>query len=362
MATVASASQAPVPAKRVSWLEILSQVWTWLFLLILVVFFWTQNPTAFWSLTNFQNILANMAILAIIAFGQTYVVISGGIDLSVGWIMGMVTVVAVLTMNAFPATMPLWLVVLAGLGVGLVVAWIAGVVNGVLVAYLDVPPFIATLGMFGVARGFAFLFSGGMPVPARVEGLGFLGNGNVAYYLQELGWSFFRPFSGLATQQARSVQAFVPFVVIVMFVVLIVAHYLLSRTHFGLHTYAIGGSKEAAVRAGIPVSWRLVMIYVLSATFAAISGIVYTARFTNGAANAGESLVLDTVAAVVIGGASLFGGSGTLIGTLIGALIIAVLNNGLVIMGVKPYYQFITVGIVIIVAVLIDQAREKLAR
>jgi ribose transport system permease protein len=147
-----------------------------------------------------------------------------------------------------------------------------------------------------------------------------------------------------------------------MFVVLIVAHYGLSRSRFGLHTYAIGGNKEASLRAGIPVSWRLVMIYVLSATFAAISGLVYTTRFTNGAANAGESLVLDTVAAVVIGGASLFGGSGTLIGTLIGALIIAVLNNGLVIMGVKPYYQFIAVGVVIILAVLIDQAREKLSR
>ncbi|MGL4651628.1 MAG: ABC transporter permease, partial [Caldilineaceae bacterium] len=140
MATVASTTPAPMPSKQVSWLEILSKVWSVLFLILICIFFAFQNPTAFLSATNFQNILAGMAILAIIAFGQTYVIISGGIDLSAGWIMGMVTVVAAITMNALAGAYPLWLVVLAGLATGLVVAWIAGLVNGVLVAYLNIPP------------------------------------------------------------------------------------------------------------------------------------------------------------------------------------------------------------------------------
>lgn len=361
MATVTTTAQPPTQAHSRSWLQILSQVWTWLFLLAICIFFAVQNPV-FMQWNNLQNILAGMAILAIIAFGQTFVIISGGIDLSVGWVMGMVTVVAAIVMNRFGEGAPLFLVVLAGLVVGVIAALIAGLVNGLLIAYLNVPPFIATLGMYGIARGVGFLVSGGMPVPARVQGLGFLGNGYVAYHHPDVGWSFFAPLQGLTPQQMREVSAFIPFVVIVMLVVLVVAHFILSRSHFGLHTYAVGGSKEASLRAGIPVSRRLVLIYLFSATFAAIAGMVYATRFTNGAANAGESMVLDTVAAVVIGGASLFGGSGTLIGTLIGALIISVLNNGLVIIDVKPYYQFIAVGIVIIVAVLIDQAREKLAR
>ena len=154
----------------------------------------------------------------------------------------------------------------------------------------------------------------------------------------------------------------VPFVVLFMLVVLVFAHLLLSRSKFGLHTYAIGGNKEAALRAGIPVARRTITIYLFSATFAAFAGLVYNVRFTNGAANAGEAMLLDTVAAVVIGGASLFGGAGTVIGTLIGALIISVLANGLVIMRVNPFWQFIAVGVVIIIAVLIDQAREKLVQ
>ncbi len=160
----------------------------------------------------------------------------------------------------------------------------------------------------------------------------------------------------------RQVVGVFPYVMLIMLVLLIVAHLLLSRSRFGLHTYAIGGNKEASLRAGIPVERRLILIYMLSATFAACAGLVYNMRFTNGAANAGEAMLLDTVAAVVIGGASLFGGAGTVIGTLIGALIIAVLANGLVIMNINPFWQFIAVGVVIILAVLIDQAREKLVK
>lgn len=344
-----------------NWLETLSKIWAWLFLLGMVVFF-SIAGNGFLTPFNLQAILANMAILTIIAIGQTYVIISGGIDLSLGWVMGMSAVISATVMNSLPESTPIWLIVLSGLAVGLIAAWIAGLVNGILIARLNVPPFIATLGMFGIARGIGFLLSGGMPVPIYTKGLGFLGNGFLAYYHPNVGWSFLGPPPGLVQADLRNLTGYFPFVVIVMLVMLVVAHILLSRTKFGLHTYAIGGNKEAAMRAGIPVARRIVAIYMLSATFAAFAGLIYNVRFTNGAANAGEAMLLDTVAAVVIGGASLFGGAGTVIGTLIGALIISVLANGLVIMRVNPFWQFIAVGVVIIVAVLIDQAREQFSQ
>lgn len=347
--------------RRRHWLDTLSRIWAWLFLLGMIIFFSIAGD-GFFTAFNLQSILANMAILTIIAVGQTYVIISGGIDLSSGWVMGMVAVIAARSMNQFPEGTPLAVIVLTGLVIGLFAAWIAGFVNGFLIARLDVPPFIATLGMFGIARGVGFLLSGGMPVAIYVRGLGFLGNGYLFYHHPTAGWSFLGPPAGLQQSDLRSLTGIMPFVVIIMIVLLIVAHILLSRTKFGLHIYAVGGNKEAALRAGIPVSRTLIMIYLFSATYAAFAGLLYNTRFTNGAANAGEALLLDSIAAVVIGGASLFGGAGTVIGTLIGALIIAVLANGLVIMRVNPFWQFIAVGIVIIVAVLIDQAREKLVQ
>ncbi len=344
-----------------SWIEILGAVWAWIFLAILVIFF-SITGQGFLSLTNFQNILANMAILAILAFGQTFVIIAAGIDLSTGYVMGMVSVVSALVISSMAPGTPLWLLMLAGSVVGILAAIVAGLVNGLLIAKLDVPPFIATLGMFGIARGVGFLLSGGMPVPIQFRELGRIGNGYLAYFHPELGWSFLAPPAGIERTQMRELQGFMPFVVIIMIVLIVGAHLLLSRTKFGLHTYAIGGNKEAASRAGIPVARQLTMIYVLAAVFAAFAGLIYNTRFTNGAANAGDALLLDSIAAVVIGGASLFGGAGTMVGTLIGALIIAVLANGLVILAVNPFWQFIAVGVVIILAVLIDQARERVAR
>ena len=202
-----------------------------------------------------------------------------------------------------------------------------------------------------------------MPVPIQIPGLGLLGNGYLAYFHPDIGWSLLAVPQGLERSQMRSLQSFVPFVVVIMLVLADrIAHFTLSRSKFGLHTYALGGSKEASLRAGIPVVRTLTAIYLVSATFAALAGIVYNLRFTNGAANAGDAMLLDSIAAVVIGGASLFGGAGTVMGTLIGALIIAVLANGLVIMAINPFWQFIAVGVVIIVAVIIDQAREGVTR
>jgi ribose/xylose/arabinose/galactoside ABC-type transport system permease subunit len=355
----AATTEHPQIRAQSGWLNTLSRIWAWLFLGALIVFF-TIFGENFLSPFNVQSILANMAILTIIAIGQTYAIISGGIDLSAGWVMGMTAVIAANVINLIPANTPLWLtVIVAGL-VGMMAAWTAGFVNGFIIAKLNVPPFIATLGMFGIARGVGFLLSGGMPVAIYRREVGTIGNGYLAYYHPTAGWSFFQRIPGLAQAEMRNVVQLVPYVVVFTIVLLVIGHLLLSRTRFGLHTYALGGNKEASLRAGIPVVRQTFWIYVISATFAGLAGIVYMTRFTNGSASAGEAMLLDTVAAVVIGGASLFGGAGTVIGTLIGALIISVLANGLVIMRVNPFWQFIAVGVVIIVAVVIDQAREKL--
>jgi ribose transport system permease protein len=347
--------------RKRSWIETVGAIWAWIFLALLIIFF-SFTGQGFLSLTNFQNILANMSILAILAFGQTFVIIAAGIDLSTGYIMGMVSVVSALAMTSMPPDSPLWVIVIVGAVVGIFAALIAGLVNGLLIAKLNVPPFIATLGMFGIARGVGFLLSGGMPVPIQVPGIGRLGNGYLFYYHPDAGWSFLDIPVGLERAQMRDLQGILPFVVIAVIILIVAAHLLLSRTKFGLYTYAIGGNKEASLRAGIPVIRQLTSIYLISALFAAFAGLVYNLRFTNGAANAGEALLLDSIAAVVIGGASLFGGAGTVVGTLIGALIIAVLSNGLVILAVNPFWQFIAVGVVIILAVLIDQAKERVAR
>ena len=209
---------------------------------------------------------------------------------------------------------------------------IPGWINGLLIARLRVPPFIGTLGMYGVARGAAYLFSNGTTVPVQNSWLTYLGNGRV------LG---------------------IPVVVIIAVIVIALVHYLLSETLFGQYTYAIGGNRQATLRAGVNVRRVTILLYILSAVTAGIDGILYTGRFAAGAPQAGEPLLLDSIAAVVIGGASLFGGSGTIVGTIIGALIIAVIQYGLVFLDVEPFWQFIAVGLVIIISVLVDQSQRR---
>jgi ribose/xylose/arabinose/galactoside ABC-type transport system permease subunit len=339
--------------------ELIGQLWAWLFLLLLIIIF-SFTGQGFFSLLNFQNILANMAIVLIMALGQTFVIIAGGIDLSTGYVMGLATVVAALVMANFSDTTPLAVVVLAGLVAGVFGGLIPGFINGILIARLRVPPFIVTLGMYGIARGFGFIFSGGQPVSIQYKGLGQVGNGYLLYYSPDAGFSFFNLPAGLKSEQLRQVTSILPHPVTLMIILVVLCHLLLRQTRFGQYTYAVGGNREASLRAGIPVDRHTILVYMLSALLAALAGVLYTTRFTNGAANAGDALLLDSIAAVVIGGASLFGGEGTIIGTLIGALIIAIIQNGLVILGINPFWQFVAIGIVIILAVLVDQAQAKI--
>ncbi len=327
----------PSEPRQSAWIAWIAAARAWLFLAVLVVGFeaWAQTSFQATFIGNIFNI-RSIAVFAVapllLAIGQTFVIISGGIDLSVGFTMGLAAVVVSHVANlATP---------LLGDGPGLVVAVVAaiavsvvpGLVNGLLIAWLRVPPFIGTLGMYGVARGVAYLLAGGTTVPVSNEALSYLGNGSIAGF---------------------------PVVVVLTVAAMLVLHYLLGQTRFGQYVYAVGGNRAASVRAGINVRGVTLRIYVLSAVCAGIGGILYAGRFSAGAAQAGEPLLLDSIAAVVIGGASLFGGSGTIVGTLIGALIVAVIQYGLVFIDVEAFWQFVVVGVVIIISVLVDQSQRK---
>lgn len=340
-------------------LDIVSKGWSWLFLIVLIIFF-SITGQGFLNIYNFQTIGADMSLVLIMALGQTFVILSGGIDLSVGFVMGMASVAAALVMNNMGNNYPLVVVVLAGLAAGLGVGLIPGLVNGLIIARLRVPPFIVTLGMYGMARGAGFILSGGQPVSVQTNGIGQIGNGYLLYFLPDGRFSFFQPPSNLQGVRPSQIVQLLPFPLILLVVVVLVCAWLLSQTRFGRHTYAIGGSEEAARRAGIPVVRHTMLIYALSALLASLAGVLYTMRFSNGAADVGDPLLIDSIAAVIIGGASLFGGEGTILGTVIGALIISIIQNGLIFLGIDPFWQFIAVGAVIILAVLVDQAKKKL--
>lgn len=317
----------------------IAELRAWLFLILLIVFFESWARAAYGmsfivNLYNIQSITVFATVPLMLALGQTFVIISAGIDLSLGFVMGLSSVVAAHMANIAAAQLGLgpFPAMMFGILAGIVVTFIPGLVNGWLIAYLRVPPFIGTLGMYGVARGSAYLAGGGMTVAVNNEWYSVIGNS--------------RPFG-------------IPVLVMIAVVAIIIMHYLLSQTRFGQHTYALGASKAAASRAGINIKMLTMRIYLLSGLTAGLAGALYTGRFSAGAPQAGEPLLLDSIAAVVIGGASLFGGSGTIWGTVAGALVIAVIQYGLVFIDVEPFWQFIAVGTVIIISVLVDQAQRR---
>lgn len=345
---------------RSGMMTFLSNIWAWLFLLLLVIFFSIAAP-GFCNLFNFQALGTNMSVLLVLALGQTFVIISGGIDLSVGFVMGLSSVCAAMAMQKL-AGQPLVVLVAVGLSVALLVGLVAGSINGFLVSRLKVPPFIATLGSLGIAQGIAYVLSGGPPVSVNSRALGFLGNGFVLYYHPDAGFHFFGPPPGIAGIALRHVSGFLPLPVIYLVVITLACGWLTARTRFGRHLYAVGGNSKAASRAGIPVNRHIFRIYVMSSIFAGLAGFLYVLRYSGGVANAGDALMLSSIAAIVIGGASLFGGEGKILGTVVGALIISVLQNGLIIEGVDPFWQYAAVGAVIILAVLMDQAKARIIR
>ncbi|HET8644141.1 MAG TPA: ribose ABC transporter permease, partial [Vicinamibacteria bacterium] len=295
------------------------QLGTWGALLALCVLLSALSPH-FLSVSNLLNVLEQTSINALIAVGMTYVILSGGIDLSVGSVLALA---GVLLGSALKAGVPLPVALMAGMGAGAA----CGLVNGLLVTVGRLPPFIATLGMMSVARGLALLYTDGRPVSGFGPGFRALATGRVAL---------------------------VPVAVLLTLAVYLLAGFVLQRTRFGRYVYAIGGNEEATRLSGVPVRFHKTMVYVLSGLTAGLAAAVLTARLNSAQPIAGIMYELDAIAATVIGGTSLLGGSGGVSGTLVGALIMAVLRNGLNLLGVSSFLQQVVVGLVIVAAVLMD--------
>jgi ribose transport system permease protein len=242
--------------------------------------------------------------------------------------------------------------ILLGAIITMLIGLIPGYVNGTLVGRLNVPPFIATFSMLGITHGTSELLIKGVPAKNLPHLANVIGNGYMLYIVPGQTLSLFRK---PLVQRGEMLLEIIPITVVITFFFIFIFSFILKRTKFGHHTYAIGGSTDAALRAGINVKGHITKIYMVSSFFATLSGILYMLQYITGKADAGAPFLLDAIVAVVIGGASLYGGIGTVGGTIIGCLILSVLETGLRIMGVPTFDKFIAVGVILIFAVLIDQ-------
>ncbi|HRO13258.1 ABC transporter permease [Amaricoccus sp.] len=360
--------QSPSAARTVSQRAVLavSRFWAWAFLGLLILFFVVAVPlvsggsVSFLTVRNSQNILVAITPILLLGLGQTFVIIGAGIDLSVGWVMSLCSVTSALAIRwAFNHGVPLFPSAVIGFTAAVATAGLVGFLNGVIIAKLKVPAFIVTLGSSFIVRGAALLMAENTTVIGLPPGIRAYGNEAVAYFIRGEGGGFYwlAP-PEVSGELLRRMDRILPYPVVITAIVVGIAMFLLRKTQFGRHTYAIGGNLEAARRAGIPVDRRIIVLYMLSAITAGIAGFLSTLRFSAGSAVIGDPLLLSSIAAVIIGGVSLFGGAGTITGTVIGSLIIAVLTTGLVMLNVDAFWQFIVVGAVVIIAVLIDQSRD----
>ncbi|WP_027133010.1 ABC transporter permease [Geminicoccus roseus] len=270
----------------------------------------------FLTVPNLLNVLRQVSIVGILALGMTFVILTAGIDLSIGSVLGLSVVLYAGLLESFGLPAAITLGMVAGAG--------AGLVNGIGVAYAGIPAFIMTLGMLSFARGLAFIYTGGTPVPILDETFYNFGNGYV------LG---------------------VPIPALVLIATLLASAFVLGMTPFGRSVYGIGSNEEAARMSGVPVRQYKALVYVISGTLAALAGVVYASQLGIGTPIAGQGYELDAIAAVVVGGTSLFGGRGSVWGTFIGTLIIGVLANTLNLNGVDPFVQQLVKGALIVVAV-----------
>jgi ribose transport system permease protein len=287
---------------------------------------------SFFSVFNLRNIMIDASSLLVIAVGMTYVIITSGIDLSVGSVLVFSQVVAALVMRGLGGEG--LDAILAGLGTCLVSGLAWGIFNGVLVAKAGIPSLIVTLGTLGMAQGAALLLSDGI----NIRGV---------------------PTELTTTVGIGRLFETIPYLVLIAVVITILGGIALRYTRFGRYTYAIGSNAEAARRTGINVSRHLIKVYALSGVLAGVAGYLSLARFTTTTIAGHETDALPAIAAVVIGGTSLFGGSGGLFGTVVGVFIPAILRNGFVILGVQPFWQLVAVGAVLILAVYLDQVRRR---
>jgi len=300
-------------------------------LMLIICFLAAYEPDTFLTLDNFLNVFRRSSVNGIIALGMTYVIISGGIDLSVGSMLALSGMAGAVAMIAVGGADPQGGALVLGTIVGILAGLVCGFLNGALITKLKLPPFIVSLGTMSAFRGISYVMNNGQPY--NVPSYKYLGSGVV------LG---------------------VPISVLVFIFFVAVAGFLLRYTRLGRYTYAIGSNREAAFHAGVNVDRNLIYIYSLTGLFVGIAAMIATSRTVSAQPTAGITLELDIIASVVIGGASLSGGRGSITGTIIGTLLISFLRNGCTLLGISTNVQLIVIGAIIIAAVAVDQlARSK---
>jgi ribose transport system permease protein len=311
----------------------LQSVWILGVLVVIVAFFSVTAGERFFSTSNFSLISQNIAVWAVLGVGMTFVIITSGIDLSIGSVLVFSSVVAALVMERIGGDG--WGTAVIGILAALVTGVLWGLLNGALVAKAKIPPLIVTLGTLSIALGLAQVITGGIDIRSVPEALT-----DFSTYLKILG---------------------IPALPFVALVVVIIGGIILHKTKFGRYTYAIGSNEESARRVGVHVSRHLIMVYALMGLLAGLGAVLALSQFGT-TTIAGQSLTnLNVIAAVVIGGTSIFGGEGSIFGTVVGLFIPAVLQAGFVIIGVQPFWQGVAVGTVLIAAVWVDQSRRAAA-
>lgn len=306
------------------WKDILLENGIIIAFVALFLFFSLISPY-FLTKNNMLNVVRQVSMLAIVAIGMTFVIISAAIDLSVGSIMG---ITGVLIAGLLASGFPLGLSLLGGLGAALLI----GFINGYFVSVQKVPAFIVTLGMMTAVRGLCLIYTGGYPIYIS------------STFFQKIG---------------RGHLGSVPIPIIIMAVFAAVGHFILTQTKFGRYVFIVGGNESAALRFGINVTRVRIAVLMFVALASGISGIILGSRIASGAPTAGMGFELNAIAAVILGGTNLFGGEGTIRGTLVGVLIIGILSNGMTLLDVSPYYQELAKGLIIIFAVWLNTFRVR---
>jgi len=344
-------------------------------LILLVAVLAALKPNTFATAENIFNVLSRSSVNGIIAMGMTAVIISGGIDLSVGSMMALCGMIAGLIMTKNGEIVPtaglMWLGTFAGIGMGL----LCGLLNGGLITKLSLPPFIVTLGTMSAFRGVSYLMNKGMmfdvptykflgqavlPLWKTTEKMVADADGTLKRQVLDILPPWSSPDIMSLGQGVQIMPHGVPVNVVIFVLIVAAAFFILRYTPLGRYTYAIGSNRQAAYHAGVNVDRNLLAIYTLTGLFVGIAAMIATSRTVSAQPTAGSSLELDIIAAVVIGGASLSGGRGTVIGTIIGTLLISFLRNGLTLLGISTNIQLVVIGAIIITAVALDQmARAK---
>ncbi len=299
------------------------------FMLLILIFVFAGmsilRPDTFFTQENMFNILKQISLISIIAIGQTFILITGGIDLSVGYSLGLAGIVMTkfLSLGLEPGI---------AIGLGLFTGVAIGFLNGLIITTLKLPPFIVTLGMANIARGFTYVITKGFPISLDNELISALGNG------------YWGP---------------IPIMTAIMILLVFIAHYMLSSTPFGNRILGIGGNETATLLSGISVKKYKVLVYTITGLLCGIAGTIMVGRLNGGNPNAGLNFDMDSIAASIVGGTAISGGEGTVVGTILGALLLGTIRNALVLLNVNMYWQTVVVGVIIISVCGIDNFAQS---